>query len=149
MSTCLSSFSIAFTLFVSKRPTATTSIPGCRPAAAAGDFASTSVIKTPELSRKPLLAASFSSTSCTAMPKNLRIRLGFSGIFSPRSILRNSSTLSRTTLPGIANPMPCVGTPCGVNDIFTDEIPTSFPAMSTIGPPLLPGLMAASVCTRF
>ena len=48
----------------------------------------------------------------------------------------------------MANPRPCVGVPCVVNDSFTEETPTSLPARSTIGPPLLPGLMAASVWMR-
>ena len=59
--------------------------------------------------------------------------------------LSNWSVTFLTVLIGIANPIPCVGTPCGVNDIFTEFTPTSFPPMSISGPPEFPGLSGASV----
>ena len=34
---------------------------------------------------------------------------------------------------GMAKPRPCVGTPCGVNAIFAELIPTSFPERSITG----------------
>src|SRR6266403_1935641 len=48
----------------------------------------------------------------------------------------------------MAKPSPCVGTPCGVNAIFAEALPTSRPERSITGPPLFPGLIAASVCTK-
>ena len=65
------------------------------------------------------------------------------GCFS--AIFLNCSTLSLTTSAGMANPRPCVGMPCGVKAIFAELIPTKRPERSISGPPLFPGLIAASV----
>ena len=46
-----------------------------------------------------------------------------------RAVFLNRLTLSRTTSAGMAKPSPCVGTPCGVNAIFAEAIPTSRPEM--------------------
>ena len=46
---------------------------------------------------------------------------------------------------GIGSPVRGGGPPWGVTHRITEEIPTGRPAMSTTGPPVLPGLMAESV----
>ncbi len=58
------------------------------------------------------------------------------------------STIAITSSMGIAKPRPIepAAVPTAVPEVRIEElIPTTLPARSTSGPPLLPGLMAASV----
>src|SRR5438552_16678880 len=59
------------------------------------------------------------------------------------AVFLNRFTLSRTTSAGMANPSPCVGTPCGVNAILAELIPTHRPEISITGPPLFQRLLAS------
>ena len=64
------------------------------------------------------------------------------------SPLRSWSTIGSTSLIGMAKPRP-MEPPSPLSELLLERIeelmPTTSPAMSTSGPPELPGLMAASV----
>ena len=71
-----------------------------------------------------------------------RLRGGKSGGRAAQPISRSATATARST--GTAKPMPMLPEPSVAMEVFT---PTTRPSRSTSGPPELPGLMEASVCT--
>jgi len=103
------------------------------PTLAAGEPGNTAVTRTPPASLRPRAMAVRPSTSCKSSPSQ-------SG--ATRPALMRSCMTRRALLMGMAKPMPSARASTAV------LMPMSTPSMFSSGPPLLPGLMAASVCTR-
>ena len=63
----------------------------------------------------------------------------------PRATARASLAHGTTISFGMAKPMFSIASPASLAELM----PTKLPLRSTSGPPLLPGLIAASVWSRF
>ena len=59
--------------------------------------------------------------------------------------LSNADNLSEIVLEATAKPILSIGRPPGVRTTLNETVPTTSPRAFINGPPLLPGLMAASV----
>src|SRR5580765_7474202 len=118
---------------IGRSSTASTMSPTLSPAASAGPPGFTSAISTPQLRFSPSPAANVGVIVCAPASISDRCTCPY---------FRRLSYTKRTILVGIANPMPSLPP---LPDRMNVLIPTTLPSMSTNGPPLLPGLMGASV----
>ena len=74
-----------------------------------------------------------------------------SSVGVPRSVIPRSlsaPSLRSSSITETAKPMLCTGLPLSVSSILDVLTPITLPSLSTRGPPLLPGFIAASVCHR-
>ena len=113
-------------------PTAVTTSPACKPAFAAAPPGTTCAMTAPPVP--------FSTDTPRYAPPEVDV----DDPPPARSFGSSASTLS----DGIANPMFCAAREVSLPVATSVLIPTTRPAVSTSGPPLLPGLMAASVWIR-
>ena len=104
------------------------------PARAAGLSAATLVTTAPAGRLRSNSSAMSGVTACSLAPSQGRLT-------APPPLLADATT-TRTMLAGTAKPMPCEPPE---REKIAVLMPTSRPAMSTSGPPELPGLIAASV----
>jgi len=114
---------------------ATTMSPICSPAFAAGPPGVTSLTSTPHVRESPSPAARSGVMVWARAPISPR---------RTRLVALICSYTLRTMLLGAANPMPSLPPDCEKIRVL---IPITRPSRSSSGPPLLPGLMLASVWT--
>ena len=106
----------------------------CMPASSAGPSGSTDETTTPRGASSPSTSYPVRGTSPMRMPITPRVTL------PPRS----SGSRSRTVLMGTANPTPALARRSLMIAVF---MPMTSPRTFRSGPPELPGLIAASVCS--